>query len=41
MSIHSQLTSSLMESTDDEAKKKADAVAAKKAKKGLTTAELD
>lgn len=41
MSIHSQLTSSLMDSTDDEAKKKAEAQAAKKAKKGLTQAELD
>lgn len=41
MSIHSQLTSSLMDSTDDEAKKKADAIAAKKAKKGLSAAELD
>jgi hypothetical protein len=41
MSIHSQLTSSLMDSTDDEAKKKADAIAAKKAKKGLSQAELD
>ena len=42
MSIHSQLDSSLMEtSEDEEAKRKEAEKAAKKAKKGLTAAELD
>jgi len=41
MSIHSQLTSSLVETSEDEEAKKKEAEAKKKAKKGFSEAELD
>jgi hypothetical protein len=41
MSIHSQLTSSLVETSEDEEAKRKEAEAKKKAKKGFTQAELD
>ena len=41
MSIHSQLTSSLVETSEDEEAKRKEAEAKKMAKKGLSPAELD